>query len=339
MSVFAPRVLLLPGHPFLTEQFCKLAFKTSVLGSWESYGLGSAPAGLQSLIPTSLEAPARTPTSEELARYLDASAFGRFPGDFDFAWLMYAWQYQLMRDRKGVRKSLLVARKEELSWEQWSDVLGREDFTVVALRPSVVHWVRQNYGVELLYAPVGINPNDTPLSTRSRPTALSVIPRWKSRPFHSDAILPALRGVQHQWLDPVESVAAQGRDEAHAELLRAWSDSRVYVHDGDADYSVWLASALMRGLPVVAWRIPGIERFVVHADNGFVASSAAELREYVRMLLQDEDLAHSMGESSRRLAEREFSFVQWKSIWDEVLGLSLGQPRSTMPPRRTSIIP
>jgi len=72
---------------------------------------------------------------------------------------------------------------------------------------------------------------------------------------------------------------------------------------------------MMTGMPLVSFRIPGIERYVVHGKNGFVVDDAKSLRESCRLLLEDVDLAKKMGAESRAMAERDYAEDRWKRDW------------------------
>jgi glycosyltransferase involved in cell wall biosynthesis len=105
----------------------------------------------------------------------------------------------------------------------------------------------------------------------------------------------------------------------YADLKRELGRARVYLHDGEQEYTITLIEAMMSGLPLVSFRIPGIERYVVHGENGFVGESASEIREHLRLLLADETLAAKMGAASRAKAKREFHETRWRAQWQEVL--------------------
>jgi glycosyltransferase involved in cell wall biosynthesis len=72
---------------------------------------------------------------------------------------------------------------------------------------------------------------------------------------------------------------------------------------------------MMTGMPIVSFRIPEIERHVIHGENGFVVETAKELREACRLLLDDADLAAKMGAASRAKALRDFNEDRWRRDW------------------------
>ncbi len=93
----------------------------------------------------------------------------------------------------------------------------------------------------------------------------------------------------------------------------------MYLHDGEQEYTITLIEALMTGMPIVSFRIPGIERYVIDGENGFVCDRASEVRDRCRMLLDDHDLAARMGHASRELALREYGESSWRRRWIEIV--------------------
>ena len=105
----------------------------------------------------------------------------------------------------------------------------------------------------------------------------------------------------------------------YADLQRALRRARMYLHDGEQEYTITLIEAMMTGLPLVSFRIPGIERYVEHGVNGFIGDDAASIREHCQTILHDRDLADAMGRASRDKALREFHEERWTRQWRDLL--------------------
>jgi glycosyltransferase involved in cell wall biosynthesis len=164
--------------------------------------------------------------------------------------------------------------------------------------------------------PLGLDPNAYGPVTGEDRNVLSIIHSYRDRGWHVDAWTEATRDlptlhVDH--LDPAQPVFE------YDDLQRALRRARVYLHDGEQEYTITLIEAMMTGLPLVSFRIPGIERYVEHGVNGFVGETAKEIREHCRLLLEDDDLVHRMGAASRAKAEREFHEERWQRQWVEIL--------------------
>jgi glycosyltransferase involved in cell wall biosynthesis len=126
-----------------------------------------------------------------------------------------------------------------------------------------------------------------------------------------------MAGLPHLHVDHLDEGQEKVSYEGIQQLLR---ESRVYLHDGEQEYTITLIEALMTGMPIVSFRIPGIERYVVDGVNGFVCDGAAQVRERCRMLLADDALAAKMGAASRALAVQEYAEETWRARWVELLG-------------------
>jgi glycosyltransferase involved in cell wall biosynthesis len=69
----------------------------------------------------------------------------------------------------------------------------------------------------------------------------------------------------------------------------------------------------------VSFRIPGIERYVVHGVNGFVGDDAKSIREHCRLLLADDALAERTGRESRAMALCDYHEERWRGDWQRIL--------------------
>lgn len=74
-----------------------------------------------------------------------------------------------------------------------------------------------------------------------------------------------------------------------------------------------------RGIPVVASDIAPYRDYVVHGGNGFLARTAEEWHEYVRLLVVDEGLRNRMSANARRMAAMCTIEGNWKR-WEAAYG-------------------
>jgi len=105
--------------------------------------------------------------------------------------------------------------------------------------------------------------------------------------------------------------AAQNWDHLKS-ILRS---HRFYIHTADprfeAGYNMAAAEAMMAGMPVLGNLHPSSP--IQHGISGFLSNDPAELREFARMLLEDRDLAISMGKEARKTAIKLFSIQKFKA--------------------------
>lgn len=79
-----------------------------------------------------------------------------------------------------------------------------------------------------------------------------------------------------------------------------------------------LIEAASCGLPLVTYDMPGCREIVVSGENGFVvpAGDVQQLSHYIKVLIEDDNLAATMGARSREIVEKRFSnYIIYKKIF------------------------
>ncbi|MCB9595054.1 MAG: glycosyltransferase family 4 protein [Sandaracinaceae bacterium] len=315
-----PQILMIPTHPGVQYHFCRVGLPVHFLGHWDQFHYWRPqPSNVHNVLPV-FEDDQLDLGPDDYAKLLDDPRVG-FPERYDLAWLMFNWQFKLLRERRDIKKLYRVSKVAELDREEWDELLSRDDFTVVSFYPNTVEWMKERYGIDLPYIPLGLDPATYDGWTGEAGDVLSIIHSYRERGWHYHLYREAMEGlptlhVDH--LDPDQPVFE------YADIQRALRRSRVYLHDGEQEYTITLIEAMMTGMPLVSFRIPGIERYVVHGENGFVGDTAAEIREHCQLLLSDDALAARMGAASRAMAIRDFHEERWRAQWIEAIGAYLG---------------
>lgn len=313
------KVLMIPTHPGVQYHFTRVGLPTYFLGHWDQFSnWRPREPNVVNLLPRFDDAQLDWGPSD-FAQMLDDRLEGvppiGWPRNYDLAWLMFNWQYKLFRDRPG-KKLYRVAKIAELESHEWDDLLGRDDFTVVSFYPSTVEWLKREKKVDVPYVPLGLDPQAYGPWTGHEKRVLSIIHSYRDRGWHYRAYLEAMDGLPALHIDHLDSAQENVSYEGIQALLRS---SRVYLHDGEQEYTITLIEAMMTGMPIVSFRIPGIERYVIDGENGFVCSTAAEVKDRCRMLLSDDLLAERMGRVSRALAERDYHESRWRAQWLDII--------------------
>lgn len=105
-------------------------------------------------------------------------------------------------------------------------------------------------------------------------------------------------------------------------LKRILQVSRFYIHTVDprleGGHNMATAEAMASGLPVLGNRHPTSP--VRHGVNGFVSDDPLELRNYARILLEDQDLAHLMGQQARKTVAEQFSLKRFRDAFLRSIG-------------------
>lgn len=116
----------------------------------------------------------------------------------------------------------------------------------------------------------------------------------------------------------------------HEDMKKVLRDYRVFFSTGTqpASYTLTLMEAMMTGIPVVAlgkelgnsmfkneqdtYEVDGI---IVNEVSGFISDNINDLRVYVQRLLDDKELARSIGEAGRKRAMELFGKEKIKEDW------------------------
>ena len=125
-----------------------------------------------------------------------------------------------------------------------------------------------------------------------------------------------------------EGTGLIGGQLSYRELKRALRKARVYFYTGTqpASYTLNFMEAMMTGIPVVAlgkgfykqfpeqdtYEVPDI---ISNGENGFVSDDVGVLREYIKLLLEDHELAKKIGSAGRETAIKLFGKSQIKESW------------------------
>lgn len=320
-----PSTLVIPAHPGVQYHFTRVGLPTYFLGHWDQfkYWRPQEP-NVVNVLPAFDDAQLEW-GPEELAALLDGRPVKGAPEGlvlprWDITWLMFNWQVKLFWERPG-KKLYRVAKVAELTEREWDALLARDDFRVVSFYPNTVAWLREKKGVEVPYVPLGLDPAAYGPWTGESARVLSIIHSYQERGWHHRQYVEAMKDVPHLHVDHLDERQEKYGYDALQGLLRS---SRVYLHDGEQEYTITLIEALMTGMPIVSFRIPGIERYVVDGVNGFVCDGAAQVRDRCRLLLSDDALAQRMGAASRALALAEYTEATWRARWVEILARFAG---------------
>lgn len=315
-----PKVLIVPTHPGVQYHFTRVGLPTYFLGHWDQfkYWRPQEP-NVVNVLPAFEDAQLDWGPAE-YAALLDgtmpgAPSVGWNEGRYDLAWLMFNWQYKLFRDRPG-KKLYRVCKSAELEPHEWDEILARDDFHVVSFYPNTVQWLKREKGVDVPYVPLGLDPDAYGPWTGEEKRVLSIIHSYRDRGWHYRSYREAMEGLPALHVDHLDETQEK---QSYADLQRLLRTSRLYLHDGEQEYTITLIEALMTGMPIVAFRIPGIERYVVDGVNGFVCEGASEVRDRCRMLLDDEALAARMGAASRAMALADYAEATWRARWTEII--------------------
>jgi hypothetical protein len=309
-----PEVLVVPMHPGIQYHFARVGLPTAILGHWDQFQCWRPqPANVRNLLPR-YEPEHLRYGIEDYNRLL--RGLGNSWGGCNLAWLHFPWQVKLYWGDLEHPKIYLAAKEDELAPGAWGQLLERKDFTVASYYPRTTRWLSERFGVELPEIELGVCPTEYDGWTGEAVQVLTVIHSWKDRGWHHHLYGEAVRGIAAVHVDHLDRTKPRV---GYAELRELFRKSRVYLHDGEREYTITLIEALMTGMPVVSFAVPGIEGYVEHGVNGFIGHDAVQIREYCRLLLADRELAGRMGVASRAKAVAKHDERRWQADWRRLI--------------------
>lgn len=315
----AERILLIPTHPGHQYHFARTGLPIGFLGHWDQFRWWRPqPPNVINLEPRYLpEHLARSP--DDYARILQDGlphAGGRrdIVAEHDIAWLIFRWQLEMALPT-GLHKLYQICKEHEIHCNEWPGLLDRSDVTIVTYYRYVRDLIKDRYQVDLPLIEIGLDPLQYGPYTGETPQILTVIHSWKDRGWNYQLYREATDGLPARHIDAL----ADQPPATYEEVLAALRTSRLYFHDGEADYTIALVEAMLTGQPIVSPDLPYLDAFIEDGVNGFRSNDPAILRDRCRLLLSDADLAKTMGARSRELALARFDENRWIRSWTELI--------------------
>ena len=112
---------------------------------------------------------------------------------------------------------------------------------------------------------------------------------------------------------------------SHRELRSFFRSHRFYLHTAHPEYedgyNTASLEAMATGMPVVCNAHPSAP--IENGVNGFVSDDVQELREGIRRLLADRDLAEKMGRAARESVVEQHSLERFRALWNEAIELAV----------------
>lgn len=103
------------------------------------------------------------------------------------------------------------------------------------------------------------------------------------------------------------------------ELVSMYANSRIFINTSTiSPVPSALLEAMSCGCACVTTATCMIPEIIENGVNGFITNDEKEMREYLELLLRDEDLATRLGEAARQTILDKFGVDRFVSEWNEV---------------------
>lgn len=119
---------------------------------------------------------------------------------------------------------------------------------------------------------------------------------------------------------PGFSEAAKGVDD----LVNYYRSSRIFINTAHVSpIPMALLEALSCGCACVSCDASAIGEYITHGVNGFLAKNDKEMRDYLELLLLDENLAKELGQNASKSIREKCSLRVFTDRWEEVFQLAV----------------
>ena len=149
--------------------------------------------------------------------------------------------------------------------------------------------------------------------------ALSVVNLWASRDWCCGFKLweRVIEGFPYRVLgdNPGMSSAAKSLEE----LRDAYRRCKVFVNTSiHSPVPTTLIEAMSCGCAVVSTKNCMIPEIIENGKNGFISNDENELRDYIRMLLEDDKLRQTLGNEARKTITENYNIDRFASDWNKL---------------------
>lgn len=109
-------------------------------------------------------------------------------------------------------------------------------------------------------------------------------------------------------------------------LRSLYSSSKIFYNTSlHSPVPTVLLEAMSCGCAIVSTASCMIPEIIQHKHNGLISNDPAELRQYLELLLKDDDLAQELGKNARKTIENNFNLNLFCNKWNELLFSTIEQ--------------
>ena len=157
-----------------------------------------------------------------------------------------------------------------------------------------------------------------------QPAALSVVNLWESRDWccgfeiwKEASGFPSCSGFPVRVLGDNPGISEPA--ETTRDLIDGYNSCRVFVNTSlVSPIPMTLLEAMSCGCAVVSTATCMIPEIIENGKNGFISNNPQKLRQYVNMLLEDDELCKRMGENASKTIQEQFSIKEFCDSWNTI---------------------
>jgi glycosyltransferase involved in cell wall biosynthesis len=103
------------------------------------------------------------------------------------------------------------------------------------------------------------------------------------------------------------------------ELRNAYRRCKVFVNTSiHSPVPTTLLEAMSCGCAVVSTKNCMIPEIIENGKNGFISNDENELKDYIRILLEDDELRQTIGKEARKTVTEKYNLNRFVSDWNKL---------------------
>ena len=106
-------------------------------------------------------------------------------------------------------------------------------------------------------------------------------------------------------------------------LREIYQKSRIFYNTSiHSPVPTVLLEAMACGCAIVSTATCMIPEFIKHGQNGLISNDVNELKSYLKMLMENENIAKKLGQNARKTIEEKFSLDKFVNNWNKTFDLA-----------------
>lgn len=150
---------------------------------------------------------------------------------------------------------------------------------------------------------------------------LSVVNDFKNRDIFCGYNLynQVRQGMEDSFVLFGDNPGLSRKAESVEELSNIYSSNKIFLNTSlVSPIPTALLEAMSSGCAVISTATCMIPEIIQNGVNGFISNDVEELREYVSLLLSDNDLCEELGREARKTIERNFNKEKFTKSWSSI---------------------
>jgi len=185
----------------------------------------------------------------------------------------------------------------------------------------------KDWGIDGLIIASGIDVNDYYSYTGEIDSILTVGNLIKERKFIFDynSLMEISKDFPYRIVGYNPQIKNSRKSKNWEELKRFYQKNRVYLHSTlnnmEDGFNLSLLEAMASGMPIVSTYNKSSP--IINGENGFISDDINYLREKIKLLLNDKNLALEFGKKAKDTVTKDFSIKSFIDNWNKAFYLSL----------------